>query len=235
MKSLAIIPARSGSKGLKDKNIIDLCGKPMLAYTIEAALVSGEFDEVMVSTDSQFYADIAIQHGASVPFLRDPVFSTDNADSWDVVKVVLKKYQSIGKQYDYVTLLQPTSPLRIADDIIKAFSVLREKDANFVIGVCEVDHSPLWSNVLADDHSLENFINDEVKELRRQDLPQYYRVNGSIYIARVGSLLQNRDIYKEKSFAVVIPKERSIDVDDYMDLKIAETILRSGSHLNQES
>ena len=120
MKPLAIIPARSGSKGLRDKNIKPMAGKPLMVYSIQAALDSGVFDEVMVSTDSEHYADIAREWGGSVPFLRSETTSTDHASSWDMVKEVLEGYRSLGKEYDSFCLLQPTSPLRTAQDINNA-------------------------------------------------------------------------------------------------------------------
>ena len=100
MKNIAIIPARSGSKGVKDKNIRDLCGKPLIAYTIEAAIKSGEFDEIMVSTDSEKYAQIAEQYGANIPFLRSEETSSDTASSWDMVEEVLNGYRDRGQEFD---------------------------------------------------------------------------------------------------------------------------------------
>lgn len=128
MKRIAIIPARSGSKGLKDKNIKELNGKPLLAYSIEAALDSKQFDKVFVSTDSQIYADIAIQYGADASFLRSDKNSTDTAGSWDVVREVIDTFKSMGEEYDEIMLLQATSPLRTSEDIINAVELLKEKE-----------------------------------------------------------------------------------------------------------
>ena len=121
MKNIAIIPARSGSKGLKDKNIRNLNGRPLLAWTIEAAVRSGEFDEIMVSTDSEAYAEIARRYGADVPFLRSPATATDTASSWDTVAEVLENCRERGSTFDTFCLLQPTSPLRNAEDIRNAY------------------------------------------------------------------------------------------------------------------
>ena len=142
MKCIAIIPARSGSKGLKDKNIKELNGKPLLGYSVEAALNSNVFDTVMVSTDSERYATVARQCGAEVPFLRSEFTSSDSASSCDAVKEVIANYKEMGKEFDVLVLLQPTSPLRSCNDIAEAFKVFQEKDAKAVISVCEVDHSP---------------------------------------------------------------------------------------------
>ena len=153
MRNLAVIPARSGSKGLKDKNIKELLGKPLLAYSIEAALQSEVFDEVHVSTDSRKYADIAQKYGADVPFLRNSDLSSDTASTWDAMKYVLKQYEKLGEKYDTITVLQPTSPLRDAGDIKTAFAFFKNKDANMISSVCEMEHSSLWSNTLPPDLS----------------------------------------------------------------------------------
>lgn len=225
MGNLAIIPARSGSKGLKDKNIKLLSGKPLLAYTIEAARESGLFDEIMVSTDSQEYADIAKQWGANVPFLRSNELSDDTASTWDAVKEVIGRYKNLGTEFDTVALLQPTSPLRTSNDIIEGYNVIEVKEANFVVGVCEMDHSPLWANTLPEDLSMENFIRPEVVKIPRQSIPTYYRINGALYIVKVDYLMRTPDIYGDRSFASVMKKENSIDIDDQMDFTIAEVLI----------
>lgn len=173
MKNLAIIPARSGSKGLKDKNIKNLAGKPLLAYAINAAIDSGLYDTVHVSTDSEIYADIAEKNGADVPFLRNAETATDTSSTWDAVKYVLQEYEKQGKAFDVITVLQPTSPLRTSRDIKNAYSFFCEKKANMISAVCEMEHSPLWSNTLPDDLSMSSFEDDEVALLPRQSLPIY--------------------------------------------------------------
>ena len=229
MGNLAIIPARSGSKGLKDKNINLLSGKPLLAYTIEAARESGLFDEIMVSTDSREYADIAKQWGANVPFLRSNELSNDTASSWDAVKEVIERYKNLGTEFDTVALLQPTSPLRTSNDIIEGYNVIEVKEANFVVGVCEMDHSPLWANTLPEDLSMENFIRPEVVKVPRQSIPTYYRINGALYIVKVDYVMRTPDIYGDRSFASVMKKENSIDIDDQMDFTIAEVLFSERS------
>lgn len=225
MRNLAIIPARSGSKGLKDKNIKLLNGKPLLAYTIEAAKASGIFDEIFISTDSTKYAEIALRWGAKVPFLRSEELSTDTASSWDVVKDAISKYKNIGHEFDTVTLLQPTSPLRTPTDIINGYKLMLEKDANFIIGVCELEHSPLWANVLPEDYSMVNFLKPEVINMNRQDIPTYYRINGALYIVKVDYLMKTSEIYANNGFATIMSKENSIDIDDQLDFTIAKVLL----------
>lgn len=143
MNHIAIIPARSGSKGLKDKNIRELAGKPLISYTIEAAIESRLFEEIMVSTDSCQYAEIAKEYGAVVPFLRSQENASDSASSWTTVKEVLDNYSKRGRMFDTFCLLQPTSPLRDSEDIRKAYEIYEEKEAFSVVSVCEAEHSPL--------------------------------------------------------------------------------------------
>ena len=199
MRNLAVILARSGSKGLKDKNIKELSGKPLLVYTVEAALESGEYDLVHVSTDSEFYADIAKKYGADVPFLREADLSGDKASSWGAVRYVVSEYEKRGKYFDTISLLQPTSPLRDAEDIRKAFEIFEKKNATGVVAVCEVDHSPLACNTLPNDNSLNGFI-DINKVGRRQDMGVFYRVNGAIYIQRKELLMKGDSIYSRLKY-----------------------------------
>lgn len=225
MKNIAIIPARSGSKGLPDKNIKELCGKPMLAYSIEAAKKSGKIDVVHVSTDSEHYAKIAREYGADVPFLRREELSGDTATTWDAVRFVLEEYKKTGQQFDIVTLLQPTSPLRTEKDIMEAFDLYCSKSATAVVGVCEMEHSPLWSNTLNESMCMKGFLS-KTRNVQRQQLEAYYRINGAMYMIDTEIITNNLEIYGEKSYAYIMPKERSIDVDDRMDFKIAEMYMR---------
>lgn len=226
MKNIAIITARSGSKGLKDKNIKLLEGKPLLAYSIEAALQTGLFDCVHVSTDSGHYADIARQYGADVPFLRDAELATDTAGTWDVLRAVVNRYLQLGQQFDTVTLLQPTSPLRDAEDIRAAFDIFKEKAADSVISVCEVEHSPKLCNTLGTDNSMNGFV-DLSQVGRRQEMDTYYRLNGAIYIQKTSLLMEQGNLYGEKSYAYVMSQEHSVDIDTELDFLFAETIMRA--------
>ncbi len=224
MKSIAIIPARSGSKGVADKNIRLLNGKPLMAYTIEAAIRSGIFDEVMVSTESPAYAEIAREYKAQVPFLRSVENALDRSDSWDVVSEVLSQYKRMGREFDNFCLLQPTSPLRGVEDIQKAYAWYYKKEAIAVVSVCECEHSPLWCNTLKKDLELDGFINPS-NDLPRQDLAKFYRVNGAIYIFDTKAFEDNRFIYREGSYAYVMEPERSVDIDSLVDIKIAGVLL----------
>lgn len=240
MKNLAIITARSGSKGLPHKNIKDLAGKPLMAWSIEAALESGMFDTVMVSTDSEEYARIAREYGAEVPFLRSEEMSKDNANSWDVVAEVLNEYRKLGREFDTFMLLQPTSPLRDAEDIKNAYKMLEEKGGTAVVGVCECEHSPLLTYAFDETLSFNSKrmmvrntferefpqFSDNNTYLRRQALPTFYRPNGSLYLVKVDRFDEDRYIYDESCYAYVMPQENSVDIDTEFDFVIAEAVLR---------
>ncbi len=226
MRNLAIIPARSGSKGIKDKNIRDLCGKPLMAYTIEAALNSCEFDEVMVSTDSEEYAEVAKKYGANVPFLRSNETSTDTASSWDMVSEVLAGYQKNEKVFDTFCLLQPTSPLRNKDDIKEAYNLFRGKADFSVVSVCEAEHSPLWCGHLPENQEFIDFINPDNMN-QRQAGGKYYRLNGAIYIVDTKKFANDRFLYRKGSFAYIMPQKRSVDIDTEIDFMMAEIIMQT--------
>ena len=228
MKLLAIIPARSGSKGLKDKNIKLLAGKPLMAYSIMAAKETGIFDEIMVSTDSEKYADIAREYGANVPFLRSQKNAEDGAASQDMIKEVLENYEKLGQKFDAFCLLQPTSPLRKAEDILGAYEVFKEKASVSVITVCEADHPPIWSNHLPKDGSLVGFV-ERSNDKQRQASGKYYRLNGAVSFTYVGEFYRDVYGYREGSFAYVMDRRRSIDIDDEFDFEVAELLMTKGN------
>lgn len=225
MSTLGVITARSGSKGIKDKNIRIIAGKPLIAYTIESALQSQYIDEVMVSTDSDNYAQIAKRYGANVPFLRSVHNSSDMAKSIDVVLEVLDGYESIGKYFDNVLVLQPTSPLRTYKNIDEAFKLFYEKKADSIVSVCECEHSPLLSNVLPEDLSLSDFVKSE-NLIRRQDFEKYYRLNGAIYISKVSVFRELGSFYGKNSYAYIMDQRESVDIDTELDFEFAELLLK---------
>ncbi len=221
---LAIIPARSGSKGLRHKNIKLLNDKPLIAYTIEAAIESDIFTDIVVSTDSEKYASISKRYGASIPFLRPDELASDIASSADMIVYTIQRLKELGKVYDYFMLLQPTSPLRKASDIKNAVDLLIENKLDSVVSVCEAEHSLSIYNTLGDTLSLEGFINKN-SATRRQDDKKYYRINGSIYISNVEKYLSERDFFGKNSKAYIMSRESSIDIDTELDFKIAEYIM----------
>ncbi len=232
MSRLAIIPARKGSKGLKDKNIKILCGKPLMAYTIESAVASGMFDRIILSTDSPEYALTGEKYGAEVPFLRSEETSGDLASSWDVVREVIERLNGMGDYYDEIMLLQVTSPLRNEADIKNCVGLMSEKEANAIISLSEMEHSPLWCNTVSDDLNIDDFEKDELASLPRQQLPVYYRENGAIFYIKTDELYKKK-MFSDRCYAYIMPKERSIDIDDEFDLKMAEFIMSYYSDQNQ--
>jgi CMP-N,N'-diacetyllegionaminic acid synthase len=226
VRNIAVIPARSGSKGVKDKNIKLLNGKPLMAYTIEAARDSGVFDTIFVSTDSDKYAKTARAYGAETPFLRGEALASDTAASRDVVLEALNKYAELAKTFDTVALLQPTSPLRTGADIRNGYALMEQRNADCVVGVCETEHSPLWCNTLPPDGSLKGFISEALIGVPRQKLGIYYRINGALYIVRYDYLLAGGSFYGPRSYAYVMSKESSIDIDDEFDFLVAAAFIR---------
>lgn len=224
MCTLGIITARSGSKGIKDKNIRKLSGKPLMAYTIESALECQYIDKVMVSTDSNIYAAIARDYGAEAAFLRSEKNASDTAKSIDVILEVLNEYEKRGYYFKNIVMLQPTSPLRTCQNLNEAFQLFYDKGADSVVGVCECEHSPLLSNVLPDDLNMCGFIKSE-NDVRRQELKKYYRLNGAIYISKVSKIKQILSFYGEKSYAYIMKQEESVDIDTELDFSYVEFLL----------
>lgn len=227
MRCLAIIPARSGSKGLPHKNIMLLMGQPLMAYTIQVAVESKCFVKVMVSTDAEEYAEIAKTYGADVPFLRSQEQSSDSADSWSVVKEVLREYAKLGERFDTVCLLQPTSPLRSAEDICAGYALLEEKNADAVTSVCEAEHSPLWCMTLDKDCSLENFRKNQKQTGPRQELDKFYRLNGAVYIRRIKYHGEDAEVIHTNEYALIMDAVRSVDIDTEIDFQMAEVLMMS--------
>lgn len=217
---LAIIPARGGSKRLPRKNILDLCGKPLMAWSIEAGLRSKYIDKVVVSSDDDEILSISNKFGAKT-IKRPDEFASDTATTFDAIKHVVENFE----KYDYIILLQPTSPLRDEKHINEAIKFLEEKKADAIISVCEMDHSPLWSNTLPKDGSMNSFLKDEVLNKRSQDLEKYYRINGAIYICKTERLLEEKTFFiNDNIFAYKMDKKSSIDIDEEIDFQIAITI-----------
>ncbi len=228
---IGIIPARSGSKGVRDKNVKMLNGKPLMAYTIEAALKSQCFDKIVVSTDSEAYAKIAMEYGAEVPFLRPEHLSGDEVATNDVIIDLLTELKKNSEEFDCLMILQPTSPLRTSDDIRKAIELMRVKKANAVVSLCEVDHSPLYTGRVPNDLCIDGFIKKDIS-FRRQELPKYYRLNGAIYLSKVDYFLKYQDLYRENCYAYLMDKERSIDIDDEIDFVLAEIMTKKGAQMD---
>ena len=217
---LAVIPARAGSKRLPHKNRLPLAGKPLIQWTIEAAKASVYVDAIVVSSDDDDVLSIASEAGVEAQS-RPASLATDTASSADCVAYVLEQ---LPQQYDYIVLLQPTSPLRTAADIDAAIRKVLDAGAESVTSVTEIEHSPLWSNTLPDDGSMADFIKP-ANGKRSQDLPTYYRLNGAVYVVDVNAFLTNNQFIQPAGFAYIMPQQRSVDIDTQLDLLYAESVI----------
>ncbi|MGE4465985.1 cytidylyltransferase domain-containing protein [Sphaerochaeta sp.] len=219
---ISIIPARGGSKRLPRKNIRLLAGKPLISWTIESALGSKYIDKVIVSSDDDEILRISLETGAEI-VKRPEYLGSETATTYDAVMHSLDRYRC----YDYVVLLQPTSPLRTAKHIDEAIELLVRKNADAVVSVCEMDHNPLWSNTLSDDMSMDNFIDDKIKNKRSQDLPQYYRLNGAIYICEYEKLISEKTFFiKNNIYAYRMERSSSVDIDEEIDFKLVSILIQ---------
>lgn len=221
---IAIIPARGGSKGLPGKNIKLLEGKPLIAYTIEAALKSEKVDRVIVSTDCDKIAKIALQYGVEIPFMRPDFLATDTATSLDVYKYTFEKLETEeGIAINNFIVLQPTSPLRTSKHIDEAITLFENKKAISVIGFCKEDHPIFWHKFLDENGQFEEvFEGDYIKN--RQDTRATYYPNGAIYIFNK-SVLETGQYYTKKSYAYIMEREVSVDIDTLDDFKYIEFLM----------
>jgi CMP-N,N'-diacetyllegionaminic acid synthase len=222
---LALIPARGGSKGIPGKNIRVVGGKPLLAYTAEAALAARCVDRVVVSTDDEAIADAARAAGCDVPFMRPAELASDTAGSVDVALHALSQLPG----YDVLVLLQPTSPLRTADDVDAACALLANGAASCV-SVCAVEEHPWWMYRI-DGGRLLPLMPDAKRATRRQDLPAVYSLNGAIYAIDAKRLSEQRGFVGEDTAAYVMPAERSLDIDTPLQLAAFEQALQAGANL----
>ena len=224
---IAIIPARGGSKRLPGKNTKLLGDKPLIAWTIEAAIESNVFDHVFVSTDSQEIADISKQYGAEVPFLRPEELASDTATTNDVITHLINWFESEYNQTtSLIAVLQPTSPFRNAKHIIEAFEKMRGKSAKAIISVCELEHPIQFCNQLGPGGSMASFI--DLKNMKRtQDLEPTYRLNGALYIFDKGYVGRMQDLYSDGTYAYIMSSKTSIDIDTQEDFDLAEYYLKT--------
>lgn len=221
---LAVIPARGGSKGLPGKNIKVLAGKPLIAWTIEAALSTAELDRVIVSSDDPDILETAVACGAEAPFVRPRELAGDDTPG---IAPVLHALDALPEIYDYVALLQPTSPLRTAGDIRAALELCLERSAPACVSVCEPRHKPWWMFGLDAQGRLSPLFSEV--PARRQDMPAVYALNGAVYVARVAWLRQTRAFVGPETAAYCMPPERSLDIDSAFDFRLAESLLRGQS------
>ena len=223
LKILALIPARGGSKGIKNKNIFPLCGKPLISYTINVALKSKYIDDAVVTTDSKEIAAVAEECGADVPFLRPKELAEDNSTTLDAVVHAIKELDSMSRRYDILVLLQPTQPLRTAKDVDAAIETFIDRGRRDLVSVCEVDDHPLLIRSVSESGELKKLI-DCSSTCRRQDMPKFYRVNGCIYINNIEDIDENTS-FNDNPIPFIMKKSHSVDIDEMSDLNTAEYYL----------
>lgn len=227
---LCLVPARGGSKRLPGKNIAPLDGRPLLAYTLDAAHNSGLFDEIVVSTDDAAVAEVARRARAVVPFTRPAEHADDRARIVDVCLHALTALEGRGRAYDVLYVLQPTCPLRTATDIREAWRLFVDAGAPALVSVTDFDHPPFWALSAEADGRLSPLWGADAMR-KTQELPRVVRPNGAIAIARVEALRRERTFYGAGVIGYHMPRWRSIDIDDAEDLAVAECLLEHRARL----
>lgn len=226
-KILAIIPARGGSKGLPGKNIRELCGKPLIAWSIEHAQKSKYVDEIFISTDSQEIADVAEKYGAKCPELRPEYLARDTAPSSEFIVYTLEKLQKEGRPYDFFILLEPTSPLRDVEDVDKSIEMIVDNPlAESVMGVVRAeDSNPAFMVKIGADGLMIPFMG-KAETMRRQDIPDAYYFEGTVYLSRCDTYIEKKAFYHDKTLPYIVPKWKSFEIDDIIDFTIIEAIMK---------
>ena len=227
---LCTICARGGSKGVKNKNIKELNGKPLIAYTIEQAKASGLFEHIVISTDSDDIANIAKIYGAEVFFKRSEEMATDTAGKLDVIRDAFKRSEEYyNRTFDYLIDLDATAPLRSVEDIIDSFNQFKENNNDNLITAMPSRRSPYF-NLVEQDENGKVYLSKKLDStiVRRQDAPKSYDMNASIYIWKREIILNENSIFLEKTGLYVMPEERSIDIDTELDFKFVDFILNGG-------
>lgn len=220
MSSIAIITARGGSKRVPRKNVKEFCGKPILLYSIEAAIESNCFDEVMVSTDDEEIAGIAKEAGASVPFMRSEKTAGDFATSADVIEEVLTEYKKRGKVFDYACILYPTAPFVTGGKLSGAMKMLEEKDADSVLPIVQFSFPPQRAFVCRNEHI--SFAEERYAKTRSQDLEPMYHDSGQFCCFKTGLFLEKHTLITDNTLGIVYPESEVQDIDTYEDWKLAE-------------
>lgn len=223
LKILALIPARGGSKEIKDKNITLLHNSPLISYSITAALDSKYIDDVVVTTDSERIAQVAVLYGAEVPFMRPKELAGDHSTTLDAVIHAIETLKEIGRTYDVLMLLQPTQPLRTAKDIDLSLERFIEQGRRALVSVSKVSDHPLLIRSIDEEGKLIKMLNVS-STCRRQDMPEYYRVNGCIYINNIGEIDKDTS-FNDNPIPFIMPRSHSVDIDEPSDLYMAEYYL----------
>ncbi len=231
MKVLYLIPARGGSKGLPGKNLRPLLGRPLVAWSVVAALEAARSrpGRVVVSTDDEAIAEAARNAGAEVPFFRPAALAADTTPSMDVVLHALDHFAAQGETFDLLCMLEPTSPQRTGADVLAAMELLRTTpDAESVVGVCRAEGGHPAFLALRDARGLiRPYAGERFVFLRRQDIDEVFFFEGSMYIARTASLRERRSFYHERTLGHAMPKWKAFEVDDAVDLILIEALMKA--------
>lgn len=225
---LAIVPARSGSKGLTGKNIRELCGKPLIAWSIDSGLSSSNIDEVVVSTDCEEIAKISKKYGASVPFLRPADLASDTATTFDAIKHTIEYYENnLQKTYDYIILLEPTSPLREKNDLDEMIQkiVALDNDFDAIVSIGEVHEHPSIMKQL-DGNNIKPYCAELAMASRRQDNQPAYFPYGVAYIVKTKTLLEEKTFYPARTMHHIIKRYQCYEIDDIYDFLAIENIMK---------
>ena len=220
---LGIIPARGGSKGIPRKNILDIAGKPLIGWSIEEGLKSKYIDRLVLSTEDKEIAEIALKNGVEVPFLRPLELASDTASG---VAPVIHMLETLPEKYDYVVLLQPTSPLRTVEDIDGCIEQCINLNANCCISMSKANTNPYLAFSISNDNHLDFIIKRDKYYTTRQQLPTAYEPNGAIYVAKCDWIRKTNKYLTEETIGYIMPKERSLDVDDYFDFELCDMLLK---------
>ncbi len=229
-KILAMVPARSGSKGLTGKNLKILGDKPLVAWPVKAALNSQYIDKVIVSTDSEEIADVASACGAEVPFIRPASLAGDNSTTFSVIRHLVDYYEKNHETFDYFILLEPTSPLTTSDDIDKAIMKLEEHRnvADSIVGVSKLESfHPQFCVEITSEGFIDQYMGDLGSSTRRQDLKDLYFREGSLYLSKTKALIDNKGFYHKRTIPYIVPKWKSFEVDDIVDFICVEAIIKN--------
>ena len=218
MKIISIIPARGGSKGLPKKNILELAGKPLIAWTIESSLKSKYISKTIVSSDCDEILNISSKYGSEI-LKRPDELASDTTPTEPVVEHILQNIKDLGN-YSYLVLLQPTSPLRDEKDIDEAISkLIQEKDATALISVKEIDNKILKAFKINNNGYLEGISNNKYPFMRRQDLPKVFMPNGAIYIISINEFLKTKRLFSDNAISYLMNEEKSLDIDTIDDFE----------------
>ncbi len=221
---LAVIPARGGSKGIPRKNIKNINGRPLLQYTVDEAKNAKLLDRIIVSTDDEEIAKVAVQCGAEVPSLRPRELAGDGSKTIDVLMHVLREMENMSDKYDYLVLLQPTQPLRKGWHIDEAIEKIVDKNEESLVSVSMVKESPVLIRTINEDGSLKNLLNIN-STIRRQDFPKYYKVNGAIYINRINNNLNKNTSLNDNKIAYIMERDYDLDIDEEIDIEVFKLLL----------